>query len=408
MDQRKSAKGMRSGLDVTVSERTARNWLLKLNFNYDEFRKGSTYVDGHERPDVVRYRNKFVVEFEKWQKRMEMYTGDNMDVIISPDLEDGEARVVLVTQDECIFQAHDGMRKVWQESDRKKIKPKGEGACIMVSAFLCPCHGVLRFSPEVASEYPDINPDSTCIIHPGANKDGYFTCEDLARQTKEMLKVFDILHPGCIAVVAYDNSANHHAMAGDALIANRLNLKDGGKNTGCTRAGWFLAPDGTRVEQIMQTFDGKQKGCRTILEERNLFVRGMQLKECREILSRQPDFLEQKPLLEEAVRSLGHEIIFYPKFHPEFNFIEMFWGACKAYARKRCDYSWAGLKSVVPRAIESVPLQTIRRFARKSDRYIDAYREKEGGLRLTPAQVEHAVKKYMSHRTIPLSIMKNL
>ena len=134
----------------------------------------------------------------------------------------------------------------------------------------------------------------------------------------------------------------------------------------------------------------------------------MQLKECREILSRQPDFLEQEPLLEEAVRSLGQEIILYPKFHPEFNFIEMFWGGCKAYARKRCDYSWAGLKSVVPRAIESVPLQTIRRFARKSDRYIDAYREKEGGLRLTPAQIEHDVKKYMSHRTIPLSIMKNL
>ena len=63
------------------------------------------------------------------------------------------------------------------------------------------------------------------------------------------------------------------------------------------------------------------------------------VKECRETLSRQADFLEQKPLLEEAVRSLGHEIIFYPKFHPEFNFIEMFWGACKAYDRKRCDYS---------------------------------------------------------------------
>ena len=47
-----------------------------------------------------------------------------MDLIISPDLEDGEARVVLVTQDECIFQARDGIRKVWQESDRKKIKPK--------------------------------------------------------------------------------------------------------------------------------------------------------------------------------------------------------------------------------------------------------------------------------------------
>lgn len=394
--------------NVTVSERTARNWLFKLNLHYEEYRQGSTYVDGHERPDVVRYRNNFVVEFESWQRRMETYTGDDMEVVISPDLNDGEARVVLVTQDECIFQAHDGKKKIWQEQDRKKIRPKGEGASIMVSAFLCPCHGMLRLSLEMASDHPDISPDSTHIMFPGANRDGYFTCEDLAQQTNNMLRIFEILHPGCIALVAYDNSANHHAMAADALLANRLNLKDGGKNTACTRPGWFIGPDGTKVLQRMQTAEGKQKGCHTILQERNLFVNGMQLKECREVLSRQPDFQEQKPMLEEAVRSMGHEIIFYPKFHPEFNFIEMFWGACKAYARKRCDYSWAGLKSVVPEALESVSLPTIRRFARKSDRYIDAYREKDGGLRLTPAQVEHAVNKYKSHRTIPLSIMKDL
>ena len=39
---------------------------------------------------------------------MEIYTGDDMEVVISPELEDGEARVVLITQDESIFQAHDG------------------------------------------------------------------------------------------------------------------------------------------------------------------------------------------------------------------------------------------------------------------------------------------------------------
>ena len=144
------------------------------------------------------------------------------------------------------------------------------------------------------------------------------------------------------------------------------------------------------------------------MQERGKFEHGMKLKECREILAREPDFKAQKPLLEETCTALGHKIIFYPKFHPEFNFIEMFWGACKAYARKRCDYSWAGLKIMVPRALESVSLPTIRRYARKSDRYIDAYRLKDGGQRLTPAQVEHAVKVFKSHRLIPLSIMKNL
>jgi hypothetical protein len=126
-------------------------------------------------------------------------------------------------------------------------------------------------------------------------------------------------------------------MAGDALLANRLNLKDDGKNTNCTRPGWFIAPDSSKVVQHLQTIEGKQKGCCTILQKFSLFVLGMKLAECRSVLPRQPDFQEQKPLLEE--RSMGHEIIFYPKSHPEFNFIEMFWGACEAFARKRCDYS---------------------------------------------------------------------
>jgi hypothetical protein len=96
--------------NVTISERTARNWLLKLNLHYEEYRKGSTYyVDGHERPDVS-YRNNFVLEFASWQRRMEIYTGDDMEVVIFPELEEGEARVVLVTQDESTFQAHDGKR----------------------------------------------------------------------------------------------------------------------------------------------------------------------------------------------------------------------------------------------------------------------------------------------------------
>jgi hypothetical protein len=53
-------------------------------------------------------------------------------------------------------------------------------------------------------------------MHPGANRDGYFTNEQLAQQTKQMLKVFQILHPDCTALVAFVNSENHYAMADDA------------------------------------------------------------------------------------------------------------------------------------------------------------------------------------------------
>lgn len=40
---------------------------------------------------------------------------------------------------------------------------------------------------------------------------------------------------------------------------------------------------------------------------------------CRRILECQPDFLEQACRLAEAIRKVGHLILFLPKFHPELN-----------------------------------------------------------------------------------------
>ena len=74
-----------------------------------------------------------------------------------------------------------------------------------------------------------------------------------------MLKVFDILHPGCIAVVAYDNSANHHAMAGDALIANRLNLKDGGKTQAANVQDGFLLRMALALSKLCRRLMGNKK-----------------------------------------------------------------------------------------------------------------------------------------------------
>jgi hypothetical protein len=50
-----------------------------------------------------------------------------------------------------------------------------------------------------------------------------------------------------------------------------------------------------------------------------------------QILSLQPDFQEQKSLVQEVIEDAGHLCIFLPKFHCELNFIEFFWGAVKKY-----------------------------------------------------------------------------
>ncbi|ORZ06594.1 hypothetical protein BCR41DRAFT_400105 [Lobosporangium transversale] len=65
------------------------------------------------------------------------------------------------------------------------------------------------------------------------------------------------------------------------------------------------------------------------------------------------DFMAQRSLLEEIAGKHEQQIIFYPKYHCELNFIEMFWGASKRYTRANCDYTFKGLQETIPKALAS-------------------------------------------------------
>ena len=132
---------------------------------------------------------------------------------------------------------------------------------------------------------------------------------------------------------------------------------------------------------------GKPKGMKIVLQERGLWPeQGLKYK-CNNadssdsnccathLLASQPDFLNQKPLLQEIIESYGHKIIFYPKFHCELNYIEMYWGAAKRYTHENCDYTWTGLVRTVPIALDLVPLNQIHKFARRSMWYMDCCRK---------------------------------
>jgi len=160
-------------------------------------------------------------------------------------------------------------------------------------------------------------------------------------------------------------------------------------------------------------YPNQAKGMKEILNERGLLWNENLVGHCqlcrlkidditridccmRRILSLQDDFMSQKSQLQEEIEKKGHKCIFYPKFHCELNYIEMYWGAAKRFTRDKCDYSWAGLQETVPEALDSVPLITIRKFARKSWRYMDIYRKG-----ITGKLAEFVVKKYRSHRRVP-------
>ena len=130
---------------------------------------------------------------------------------------------------------------IWMDEDRNFLRPKGSGRSIMVSEFLCECHGPMKLSDEQRISNPDVPSETVRIIKPGNNADGYWMNTDLVEQLEtRAIPIFKILHPNCIALYMFDYSQNHHALALDVLRASALNLKDGGKNIKHQRDSWFV------------------------------------------------------------------------------------------------------------------------------------------------------------------------
>ena len=118
----------------------------------------------------------------------------------------------------------------------------------------------------------------------------------------------------------------------------------------------------------------------------------------------QPDFKEQKSLVQEVIEAAGHLCIFLPKFHCELNFIEFFWGVVKKYLRDNCDYTFATLKENMPKAQESVCLSTIRLWEHRMYRWMEAYRSGHGTVAAQLQVRNFSSAKYKSHRRIPETV----
>ena len=122
---------------------------------------------------------------------------------------------------------------------------------------------------------------------------------------------------------------------------------------------------------------------------------------CAYALSQCEDFLNQKNAIEEVIAQAGHRCIFLPKYHPELNYIERIWGHIKRWLRDNCLYTMQGLWDNIDRALsESItPISLQRKFARKSWRWMSAYRKG-----LTPELTAFATRKYHGHRGISCTL----
>jgi hypothetical protein len=204
----------------------------------------------------------------------------------------------------------------------------------------------------------------------------------------------------------------------------------------------FVSLHGDVVPQSMVTETGGSKGNKRILTERGLWRNGMTLecKPCKDdiplgdrrayyvndegnsiytddhplftdqccargCLRRQPDFVAQKEWLREVVENAGCIMIFYPKFHCEFNFIEMTWGFMKSYLRRHCTFNFTDLKAKINGLLApgGIPIDKIQNFARFCYRFMDGYRQGLSGPIL-----DYTMKKCSKHRSIPRDIIERV
>jgi hypothetical protein len=138
-------KEMREKLDEIgakkkqISIRTAQRWLHKMGWRYGRKRNGM-YVDGHEREDIVQYREQFIERWKVYDKRMYSYDNDgNRDNELTgfPVPPAQRFRLILITHDESTFYETDRRKTAWvHKSDKAVPLKKGEGVSLMPSDFL--------------------------------------------------------------------------------------------------------------------------------------------------------------------------------------------------------------------------------------------------------------------------------
>ncbi|KZT63123.1 hypothetical protein DAEQUDRAFT_680923 [Daedalea quercina L-15889] len=404
-------------LKTGLSNRTARHWLIKLGWRRTRLKKG-VYMDGHERPDVRKYRDKeFLPRMAEYEKFMVQWVveGKGQEMVRKePQLMPGEERIIPLFQDESSLHAREYKANVWLCVGEQKLMKKGRSRIIHVSDFVEEENGRL----VIHDEHGNIVKDAQRINYPGSNGDPWWDHIQLLSQVDNAIDIFEEAHPDCVALFVFDQSSAHASLGPDALRAFDMNKSNGGKQR--KQKDTVIPMNNPTAElrskvQRMTTDTGEAKGLRQTLEERRFNITGMKAKcspvcpfenDCccmARLLSKQDDFHYQESLLELKIKARGHLCIFLPKFHCELNPIEMYWGWCKYRYREVYKEKFEDAKRVARECLDACPVEVIRRFFNRSWRFMDAYRK---GLKGKAA--EWAVRKQKSHRRIAQSAMMSI
>ncbi|KAF8593252.1 hypothetical protein BDV93DRAFT_460945 [Ceratobasidium sp. AG-I] len=407
------------GIKKPISIRTAHRWLSKMGYRWKAEPKGQ-YFDGHERPDVVDYRqNVFIPTWRSLEPFMVTWD-DTTGALIQPQLKDGQKEVIFWFHDESIFYAHDQRRIRWVHiSERATPYKKGEGVSIMVSDFI---------STEGFLQSQDRTKDARSMIYPGKNRDGYITNDDICAQFKRAVELVQHEYPDKYHVFVYDNARTHTKRTPTFPCARYMTkgpsdrfaveVVDTNGDKKRVRMDNPTFPDGS-IQSLYfpenhPTHPRQFKGMVELLKERGIDASKLN-RECpafkcipnrsrccvRRILFDILDAQSPPAVLESLANSLGSKVIFLPKFHCELNPIEQVWGYAKSkYRTYPASSLTADLRANVEKALGAVPNESISRFVQRSHRFVHAYASGKDGTQAA----EWARKVFKRHRESPSSI----
>jgi hypothetical protein len=163
---------LRVGCGISLA--TARRWLHSKGFKYINHKKG-LYFDGHDRPDVVEYRQEhFLPTMKAYEPRLVRYVvGDVDQELIIPRDNYVKRCLVLLAQDEMTAQANDITSKMWVYKDHHRLRKKGVGRGLHKSDTLCSTVGWLN--------------EGTQTLEYGKNYEGYWTGKLFVKQVSMFL-----------------------------------------------------------------------------------------------------------------------------------------------------------------------------------------------------------------------------
>ncbi|KAF8156692.1 hypothetical protein B0H34DRAFT_847462 [Crassisporium funariophilum] len=204
-----------------ISISTAKRWMEKLGYRWT-IQPSGQYVDGHEREDVVHYRQHvFLPAMAEYEARTQTYDNNGKEVPKPwpDDIEDGprpfQDRTSLWYHDESTYYANDRRKVGWVHKDAKAVpRAKGEGPSLMVADFICADHGWCCS--------PDRSESARVLFKAGVERQGYFTNEDVRAQTQKAMDILDKHYPNDKHVFVFDNATTHLKRADDALSARKM------------------------------------------------------------------------------------------------------------------------------------------------------------------------------------------